>query len=647
MKTIHLFFAILLGCLSPAMQAQTLVKDINLGASSSSLDHLTHVPTFNKIVFIANNGTSGVELFTTDGTAAGTVLIKDIYPGANPSYPLIYREYNSKLYFRASNNINGYELWESDLTVGGTTALVKDAWPGTSNGVPLTTNGFVIEVINGNMIMPLSNGTTANGTELWRSDGTTAGTGMIADIYPGTGSSSPKEFAKLSNTLMLFSAYQYDIVTATGVARELFRTNGTPGGTNLVMDINPGLGSSSPTDLTVAGGNVFFSANDGINGKEVWISDGTPGGTNMLKDIHPTGSSDPEGFTQVGAQLFFFADDGTNGQELWKTNGTTLGTVMVKDINPGAASSKYIIPYTAAMGGILYFNATDGVNGTELWRSDGTAAGTYMLADMRPGPFGSNPNGFYAANGKLFLSAYDPADGFELWVSDGVQAAKEMSFIAGTSCGCPGDFVVYNNIVYFTASTTAQGRELWAIDPAGALLPLDNLELNAKSLSNGFISLNWTTSSTMSHAYYVLERSADGSAYKQVAQISANYDSTKSGLQIYTDRFPMNGRNLYRLKYMTQDGIWGYSSIAAIFVEENSFSLFPTRVIDQVQVSIPYAPYGSQLVLLNTLGQELKTYLLSPETSTYVLPVSHLNPGIYLIRWESEKGQRVQRFLKE
>ncbi|MFM8893398.1 MAG: ELWxxDGT repeat protein, partial [Planctomycetia bacterium] len=135
------------------------------------------------------------------------------------------------------------------------------------------------------------------------------------------------------------------------------------GAPNLIANVNSLPFSGSPQYLTAVGSTLFFVADDGVNGSELWKSDGTTAGTVLVKDIEPGSfGASPTSLTAVGNTLYFRAYTATNGHELWKSDGTATGTVLVKDIRPGSSGSS--LTSLTAVGNTLYFTANDGVNGT-------------------------------------------------------------------------------------------------------------------------------------------------------------------------------------------------------------------------------------------------------------------------------------------
>jgi RHS repeat-associated protein len=423
--------------------APFLVKDI-----VPSPDYLTAVGT--TLYFTADNGVNGRELWKSDGTAEGTVLVKDISPGSVRSTPSHLTAVGTTLFFRAFDGVNGYGLWKSDGTAEGT-VLVKDISPGfggpSSRSLTAVGNTLFFSAFDG-----------VNGQELWKSDGTADGTVLVKDIVPGSGSSSAQPRGAVGNTLF-FSA-------SNGVnGPELWKSDGTADGTVLVKDIRPGSFGSYIFSLTAVGNTLFFSADDGVNGRELWKSDGTAAGTVLVKDIRP-GSFGSDFFvlTAVGNTLFFSANDGVNGRELWKTDGTAAGTVRVSDIALGSASSN---PNNlTAVGNTLFFSADDGVNGRELWKTDGTAEGTVLVKDILPGSSSSELSNLTAVGNTLYFQANDGVNGQELWKSDGTAAGTvRMSDIApGSASSNPNNLTAVGNTLYFRANDGVNGYGLWALN---------------------------------------------------------------------------------------------------------------------------------------------------------------------------------------
>ncbi|HQR14657.1 MAG TPA: Ig-like domain-containing protein [Nitrospira sp.] len=214
------------------------------------------------LFFTAGDGVNGVELWKSDGTAAGTVLVKDIVPGISSSTPELLTNVNGTLFFRVLDPVNGPELWKSDGTVGGT-VLVKD----TNASSAAST---LIELIDVNGTLFFVADDEVNGLELWKSDGTPAGTALVKDIMPGTGGSF---FIGVSNGLTNVNGTLFLGALNSANGRELWKSDGTEDGTVLVKDILPGSGSSLAfIPMISVNGTLFFRGTNGINGQELWAT---------------------------------------------------------------------------------------------------------------------------------------------------------------------------------------------------------------------------------------------------------------------------------------------------------------------------------------------------------------------------------------
>jgi len=565
-----------------------LVKDINTAATITGSWPYGFMDVNGTIFFSASDGSNGIELWKSDGTTNGTVLVKDIYSGSNSSSPNNFLNVNGTLFFTATNAAYGIELWKSDGTAAGT-VLIKDIYLGTSGSNPGTPY-----VINGIIYFPANDG--VNGVELWRSDGTAAGTYMVKDIYPGS-------LNGVFNSMCVMGTELFFLANDGVNSYEFWKSDGTAIGTNMVKDINPGASGSTPNNFMVMNGAIYFQADDGTNGNELWKSNGTTGGTSLLKDINPgAGNSNPRYLIAASSTLFYFqADNGTTGEEPWKSDGTDPGTVLLQDINTGSASSNimntivkvgtqiYFTAYegtngyelwtsdgtstsmvkdifpgagssgpnylTERNGSTVYFNADDGSNGKELWRSDGTPGGTVMVKDIYPGVSDGNPGGIANINGTLYFLAYNPANGAELWTSDGTTGGtnllKNIAPDIGTSA--PDNFVKVLNTLFFSSNDGTNGIELWKSDgTAGGTVMVKDIYAGA---NNSYSSAGVSFKDTL---FFVALDGGSTVVWKSDGTLAGTVKVKPSGGYTYFSntnyRLTPSGNNIF---FCGQDGGFG------------------------------------------------------------------------------------------
>ena len=431
------------------------------------------------------------ELYASDGTAAGSRLVKDIYPGRS-SYPSFLFRFGNLILF-AATDAAGNGLWRSDATQTGTTRIMSFASPprvlaavdnraffaarGVQPGAQLAlwmtdgTAAGTVEVagpfariprardksaVLGNLfVFTADDGVT--GQELWKSDGTALGTVLLADIAPGAAASFPAALVVAGGKLFFDADDQVN-------GRELWKTTGSAAAT---VRVAPGSGMTACSTSTALGSLLYFAGDAASTGCELWVSDGTAAGTTPVADLNPgPGSSTPQELVAIGSDLFFSADPGEGGREPFTSDGSGPGTVRLQNIgvrNSGSNPSDLVDFY-----GVTLFAADDGRNGRELWRSDGSAGGTSMIADLAPGAASGNPVGLTVAADTVFFTAND-----KLWRTNGTAAGttlvKAVQPIAGVGYGTLG------RTLFFAADDGVNGQELWKSDgtAAGTVMVLD------------------------------------------------------------------------------------------------------------------------------------------------------------------------------
>lgn len=319
-----------------------LFQNINSGFNSSNPYFIATINS--KLFFSADDGSHGLELWITDGTVAGTQLVKDINTGTSAgmlnyncqsSGPIFndsknYGVLNNKLVFEGFTN-NGEQLWISDGTTTGT-VLLKQIDPSSmfNGNINFIQNFTTI----GNKLFFTALTNTALNRELWVTDGTTSGTFLTKDIYLGDNASEPQNLTPFNNKL-------YFTANDGTHGTELWSSDGTTNGTSMVSDINPGGSSCNPSGLFVVNDKLFFLANNGSLGNELWVYNSTTGITSLVKDtqLGASGILYMHNQTVLNSDLYFMTPD-----QLWRTDGTSSGTSLVKgNLTLDSSSTKMVL----------------------------------------------------------------------------------------------------------------------------------------------------------------------------------------------------------------------------------------------------------------------------------------------------------------
>lgn len=391
------------------------------GGTGAGLEQLT--PFKNGFLFSASTTTEGTEPWFTDGTEAGTNIVRDIVPDAGRSFPNNYAVLGDRAFFTAEESATGVELYVTDGSEGGT-VLFADLNPDASSSFPsrLTPVGDQLFFIAS---------TPDEGSELWRTDGTMGGTRLVKDINDGPGNSILAPLKGLDGKL-LFSVGSRP--------SDLWISDGTEAGT---IELTEGI-ISRPDSVEIFEGLAYFARGDGAGGFDLWRTNGTVDGTELVADLGMNNFSLLD-MAVVGDELFFQANQRSDGGfELWKTNGEPGGTELVESINAGGSDTLTSGTQFEVAEDKLVFRVNDGIHGDELWVSDGTADGTELLKDINPGPDGSRIAELTAVGDKVVFRAFTPTEGQELWITDGTTDGTTIvaDIVPGSGSSTPFDFEI-------------------------------------------------------------------------------------------------------------------------------------------------------------------------------------------------------------
>jgi ELWxxDGT repeat protein len=438
-------------------QGTRIVKNINQSTTASSNPAwLTASPDNENLIFTGYDPEYGTELRITDGTDAGTRVVKDVYKGSFDSWPYSPASGKHTTYFFANiDNPVPQQDHGSDVHLVGRFFKTD----GTPNGTSMISAPQLEDLINGNgyvesppsgpvatdnlLYIVIFNYTTYL-QELWRSDGTTKGTYAIrTDINPYY-NIVPTPVGKN----LFFIDYDF-----TNYTNQLWVTDGTSSGTHIV----PLNGATYPQNLLAFRNKLYFTANDPANFyQDLWSSDGSASGAALVKSVY-VASWVP--FAKTNEKFFFTASDPntTAGYELWASDGSSHGTKMVKDIYPGDYYSSFPSILTGA-GSSVFFTATDSAHGYEIWKSDGTSRGTQLVKDITPGAAGSyGISNLLGADNQIYFLNYG-----ELWASGGTpNSTNPVNSAALKNVCCMQNMMMTGNQLAFTGYSPAYGYEIW------------------------------------------------------------------------------------------------------------------------------------------------------------------------------------------
>lgn len=325
--------------------------------------------------------------------------------------------------------------------------------------------------------------TLIGGLDLWFSDGTEAGTKPI-NINENTYSFYEPEDGKYTTIALSKPEFGFKERASSSFPRELtpsrnrlyfVANDGNTGfelwsitdqGTkpSLISDLNPGNTGSSPEDLTMVGKNLYFSADAG-DGRKLYYFNRTLDEPKLVKNA----GDNPEALTAIGTTLYYSAESEL-GRELWSAKKTKAG--MVKDVNLGSeSSSPDNFTMTNRVSGnkserkknqYLYFTANDGSHGIELMalKLNGKRNKIELEADIVSGPPSSDPRELTLHDQQLFFTANNRSQGRELWtVGPAIQGPSGNSGAGNTTISVPE-----NKTFVYEFSSNTEEKTTWSIN---------------------------------------------------------------------------------------------------------------------------------------------------------------------------------------
>ncbi|BAY82706.1 hyalin repeat protein [Calothrix parasitica NIES-267] len=250
-----------------------------------------------------------------------------------------------------------------------------------------------------------------------------------------------------------------------------------------LTNFNSSIIGSNPSQLTEVNGVIYFTADDGRKGRELWKLD-ERGNPVLVDDINPGfGSSNPDNLIAVNGTLYFTADDGREGRELWSIDSRGFRR-RIQNRNSGANSSNPS-DFTV-FNNTLYFIADDDRHGRELFKLD-SLGNPRIVKEINTNPESSNPANLTIINDSLYFTLTDDDGRTQLWRETKTGEVEEVKGISFSSSYNFSNLTISNNYLYFTTTDKSNRTYLWKTNDLG-----DVEQVNGTGTSVFYNSSNFT-----------------------------------------------------------------------------------------------------------------------------------------------------------
>lgn len=601
------------------------------------------------------------QIMRSDGTAQGTSILSTFQSKRDFLFRPASTIYRDQVYFSAGPSPFFAELYRSD---GNTFERVDDI-----ENTPVSANIKELNLLpNGNIVFSAFNDSI--GQELWGSDGTVTGSGLIKDLATEQGNptnlahnSSPEGFTLVDDT------YYFSATDSFGLYYYLHKTDGTSAGTEQVSNFftSQGRFTNFPLKdhilwkdkLYFAGAEYTLILSPDV---ELYQYDPALNTTTLLKEIEPISGlkSNPQSFTPTNDYLFFIAQTQAEGPELWLTDGSTAGTKMVKEIAPGQrggfSNQNNSFPQSfASMDTFILFPANDNTDGWQLWRSNGTESGTYPLQDSLTN---RSMGGLHRFKDKAIFWEFDFSNGAELWITDGTDSGTQEILSQATTnfSWNPRTLYIDEDICFFTLFQANIGKELWKTDgtAAGTKLVKDLYPGSGSSSPEHFGSFEqgkyvfWATDSLGDRVLWFTDGTTNNTYPVPAYQTAGNGLFREKELVISNDFLyfvaedVQSGQALFRFDL-------GTTGIFEPLSRSSSFTVYPNPA--QNHLNIRFKDSGSQVLekiqLLNLQGQVVKDFVPpSSGLKEYQLSLpKDLSSGYYILSIRTDTHQEFVKLM--